>query len=348
MFSSSFNVKKIPFYITMFILVLIFSTFGKHVKDFFKKQTENDEYELVRKYLLNDSSLYGYNKPKLWIHTKYERNSRVWKSFSSRSSLDLNQPYLHVTIKSIIDHCGDDFNICLIDDHSFSKLLPLWKTNISSLPESEKQKFRQYGMMSLLHTYGGMIIPNSFLCFQNLKHLYEIGISQNTPFLCESINNTMNAMEKKRMLYIPDILFMGVEKKENPTIQEMIHFLKKRCDDVHVSCEDEFRGTFNTHCLLLIKLNKMILIGGEIIGIKTASKERILLDDLMEEKELNLHSKCCGIYIAQDEILKRTKYQWFASLSINEIIKSNSILSKYLQLSMVDTTTIIPSQVNTI
>ena len=27
----------------MFIIVLLFSTFGKHVKEYFKKQTEDDE-----------------------------------------------------------------------------------------------------------------------------------------------------------------------------------------------------------------------------------------------------------------------------------------------------------------
>ena len=54
---------------------------------------------------------YGDNKPKLWIHSKYVRNSRVWKSFRSRSSLDLNQPYIHLTIKSIIYHCGNEYSV---------------------------------------------------------------------------------------------------------------------------------------------------------------------------------------------------------------------------------------------
>ena len=327
----TFEVKKIPFYILMFIIILIFSTFGKHLNDFFKKQNENDEYELIRKYLLNDSSLYGENKPKLWIHSKYEQNSRVWKSFMSRSSLDLNQPYIHLTIKSIIDHCGDDFNICLIDDDSFSKLIPLWNIQLDNLSEPEKEKIRHYGMMSLLYTYGGMIVPNSFICFYNLKQLFDIGVSQKKPFICENINNTMNVMEKNRMNFIPDIFFMGVDKKENSTIQEILSFLKKRNKNIHSSCEDEFRGSLNIYCLDLIKLNKMILIGGEIIGIKNASKQKILLEELMEEKELDLHSKCCGIYIPHDEILKRIKYQWFAYLTSDEILKSTSILSKYLQ-----------------
>ena len=46
--------------------------------------------------------------------------------FHSRNTNNLNQPYLHLTIQSIIDHCSNDFHICLIDDDSFSKLIPEW------------------------------------------------------------------------------------------------------------------------------------------------------------------------------------------------------------------------------
>ena len=57
-----------------------------------------------------------FGKPNIWIHIDYEKNSRNWKSFYSRNSRHLNQPYLHLTIKSIIRYCQDDFNICLIND----------------------------------------------------------------------------------------------------------------------------------------------------------------------------------------------------------------------------------------
>lgn len=182
-----------------------------------------------------------------------------------------------------------------------------------------------------------MIIPNSFICFHSLKNLYEIGISKGTPFLCENINTTMNMNEKKRMLFVPDIYFMGVEKKENSTIQEILHFIKKGCDKPHFSSEDEFRGELQNHCLL-VKSKRLRLVGGEIIGVKTAKKQRILLDDLMEEKEIELHSKCCGIYIPSDKILNRTKFQWFALLSSQQIFESKSFLSKYLP-----TTSIVPN-----
>ena len=348
-----FEAKKIPFYVVMFIVILIFSTFGNKLKELFEKQNEEDEYILIRKYLLNDSPLQGHNKPKLWIHSKYEKNSRVWKSFYSRNSTDLNQPYIHLTIKTIIDHCGDDFNICLIDDDSFSKLIPSWDVNVNSLPEPMKSNMREYGMTFLLYIYGGMIVPNSFICLQNLKELFDKGISEGKPFVCENINRTMNVVkENKRMLFIPDTYFMG-SAKDDSTIREMLEYQKGRNSDIHFSSENDFLGKSNQWCLDMIKLKRIILIGGEIIGIKTAKQKTILIEDLMEDNFLDLHSQCCGIYIPHDEILKRIKYQWFAVLSSEEVLKSTAIISKYLKASIVDTSnlfvkdeTIIKSQIN--
>ena len=77
-------------------------------------------YKLVKKYLLNDSSLAQSKKPIIWIHMVYDINARWWPSFSSRNTDNLNQPYQYLTMKSIIDKCGEDFNVCLIDDDTFT------------------------------------------------------------------------------------------------------------------------------------------------------------------------------------------------------------------------------------
>ena len=45
-----------------------------------------------------------------------------------------------------------------------------------------------------------------------------------------------------------------------------------------------------------------------------------------------------GIYIPADEILRRPKFQWFAVMPADEVLKTNMIVSKYLQASIVDTT----------
>ena len=83
-----------------------------------------------------------------------------------------------MTIKSIINHCGDDFNICLIDDESFTKLLPSWDINVSRMAEPMKSQYRELGMARLLEIYGGLVVPNSFLCIKNLKPFYDDMISK--------------------------------------------------------------------------------------------------------------------------------------------------------------------------
>ena len=50
----------------------------------------------------------------------------------------MNQPYKYITIKSVIDKCGEDFNICVIDDNIFTKIMPNWNINISLIAEPLK------------------------------------------------------------------------------------------------------------------------------------------------------------------------------------------------------------------
>ena len=90
-----FETKQIPYFIFGLGVVAISSFFGKRVKDYFSNLENKDDYHLVKKYVLNDASLYGDNRPKIWVHSKYEINARKWKNFQSRNSTDLNQPYLY-------------------------------------------------------------------------------------------------------------------------------------------------------------------------------------------------------------------------------------------------------------
>jgi hypothetical protein len=307
---------------------------GKYTQAF----ESNDEYDMIRKYLLNDSPLYGYNRPKLWIHTKYEINSRRWKDFYSRNTTDLNQPYIHLTIKTIIDHCGDDFNICLIDDDSFSKLLPSWDIDLETVAEPMKSHLREMAMAELLYYYGGMTLPNSFLCLKNLIGFYEDTISYGRPFVCENINRTTNlSKQKQKLLFIPDITIMGA-KKNDPVMLSLIEHLKKRNKSCHFSSETDFLGDNAQWCLEAIRDNKMTLIGGERIGVKTASRKTVLLEDLMEEEYIPFDTTLVGIYIPGEEILRRPKFQWFAVLPSEQVVSANTILSKYLLSSISSTT----------
>ena len=324
-------------YVYMVAILIVVSYFANKLKNKFIDNGQDEEYELIRKFLLNESPLNGYSKPKLWIHTKYEMNARKWKSFYSRNSTDLNEPYIHLTIKSIVNQCADDFHICLICDESFSKLIPSWDVDVSTLPEPFKSKMRELGLAQLLYIYGGMVVPNSFVCNKNLIEMFNTGTNgEKQPFVCETINRTVNLQkETKKMLFIPDTYFMG-SKKKDPVVKELVDFLKAQNKQPHFSREFEFLGETSQFLLKNIEEHKINLLGGELVGIKTNGRRPILLEDLMEEDYIDLHPNCYGVFIPNDELLSRTKYQWFASLNGNEILNSNMIISKLISIAMVD------------
>lgn len=224
-------------YILAIVVLAVVGYFGDSLKKYLSGDPK-DEYNMVKQYLLNDSPLYGYNRPKLWIHSKYEYNSRKWKSFYSRSSYDLNQPYIHLTIKSMINHCGDDFNVCLIDDATFSKLIPGWDADLSKMCEPMKSHMREIGMAQLLYYYGGMVVPNSFVCCRNLIDLYQDGLGDKGEqfFVSERPNKHEEFIHTQRRRYMPDVYFMGANKR-NKMVKEYVDFLKTLygCPDYRLS-----------------------------------------------------------------------------------------------------------------
>jgi len=332
-----FNSKNILKYITLIAIIGVTSYYSKQIISTIDKK-EDRENNLIQRYLLNDSPLYGNNKIKLWIHVKYGMNSRKWKDFYSRNTQDLNQPYIHITIQSIINHCSNDFHICLIDDDSFSKLIPSWNTCLSTMPEPIKTQYRQLGLAQLLYQYGGMIVPPTFLCTRSMKPMYDQGTLGNKPFVCEKNNRTENktsVIKTDRLAFIPDTYFMG-SMKNDPVILEYIDYLKYRSLNTHMTQEYEFVGDASLGCIGSILTEKMNLIKGEFIGIKTAKHKPILIEELMEDNYLDMNPNMYGIYIPEDDILKRTKYQWFAVLNKQQILESNFFIADYMKASMVD------------
>ena len=332
-------------YAALLIVVGAFSYYGDSIKKALTIKEADDEYEMVKQYLLNDSPLYGFNKPKIWIHTKYELNARKWRDFYSRNSYDLNQPYIHLTIRSIIQHCSNDFHICLIDDETFSKLIPTWDIHLPSIAEPLKSQYRDLGLAQLVYFYGGMVVPNSFLCERPLKSLWdETGCSgsNSRPFVCEAINRTVNmqnGIKSSNMPFIPDMYFFGA-KKNDPVIKEYIDYLQTRGMSGHITSVYEFLGDTSVGAIGTIRQGRMNLIGGEVIGIKTKKRKPVLIEDLMEDNFLDIHEKTYGIYIPEDELLIRPKFSWFCVCSAAQIMEVNNFIANHLKTSLIDSVTI--------
>ena len=62
-------------------------------------------------------------KPKIFIHVPYEKNSRNWESFGSRTTEDLNLSIVYLCIKSVIQHCGYKYDVILFDNNNIEEML---------------------------------------------------------------------------------------------------------------------------------------------------------------------------------------------------------------------------------
>ena len=159
----------------LFFILIVVGFLYKRFEDKIRREEDYETHESIQKYLLDDITLGKSKKPILWIHVPYEYNSRNWLSFGSRSSLDLNQPYLYLTVRSIIKQCDESFTICIIDDSSFKKLIPGWNINMTSISMPILNSIRLLAKAKLIHMYGGFICPISFVCLKNLNTLYDKG-----------------------------------------------------------------------------------------------------------------------------------------------------------------------------
>ena len=213
-------------------------------------------------------------------------------------------------------------------------MLPNWDIDLPTVADPMKSQLREYGLAQLLYYYGGMIVPNSFLCSRNLLGLYTDGISDMKPFACERVNHTLNNTDQYQKYFLPDMYFMGAEKN-NETIKELVEYLRKKNLFPHFTAEPDFKGSTDQWLLGAIHLGKMNLIGGELIGIKTRKRKPVLIEDLLGEGFLDIDQRY-GVYIPGDEILLRTKYQWFPAMTTDQILATNTIIAKYIKASMVD------------
>jgi hypothetical protein len=191
------------------------------------------------------------------------------------------------------------------------------------------------GLAQLVYFYGGMLVPNSFLCTRNLKEMYDRGIQGNRPFVCEAVNRTTAKVGP----FIPDTYFMGA-KKHDPVMKQYTEYLGQRSKSGHFTAVYEFLGDSSVGCVGTIHQGRMNLVGGEFIGIKTLTSKPVLIEELLEDNYLDLHKNIYGIYIPEDELLKRPKFSWFAVLSTEQLLETNTFLTKHIKASMLDALTI--------
>jgi hypothetical protein len=318
-------------YIIIILIGLVILYLCQRYQKKLDRDNVNEDNSMIQKYLLSSTEDFRLNKsskPILWLYVPHSYNSRNWLSFGSRSSDNLNQPYLYLTVKSIIDKCDNSFYICIIDDYSFSKLLPNWNINMDRISDPMKKNVIDLGLTKLLYMYGGLRVPISFVCNRDLISLYYQGTENDTPFLCEFVNRNITSTYYD---FFPSIEFMGTNR-ENPVIGDLIEFIQVTISRDYTD-EVNFLGEFNIWCDKKIKENKIRLIDGSLIGTKTTDNQQILVDHLLSGNYIKINKKTYGIYIPQNELMSRHHYNWFLRMSPQQVLEGNMIISKYILLA---------------
>lgn len=316
-------------YVLAFIAVTTVGMLYDRYSKKFYADDELDKYHLVKKYLLNEGdSLMG--KPFIWIHTEHKINARNWASFKSRNTLDLNQPYKNLCVKSIMKYCGDSFKICLIDDSSFEKIIPDWTIRMDGLSDPIKKRVRTLALSRLLYTYGGFLVPNSTIVVRDLRGLYDELLNDKDMFCGELINRSNTNVYTR---FFPNHKIMGCVKNSFG-MKELIDYLGRLISRDNTD-ESTFEANINRFLYKLTQEGKSDLIDGKELGVKSKSNEVILIDDWLGEKGVNVCNNSLNCIVLPDkDIINRTKYQWFARMNESQILQANNQASKYFVISL--------------
>lgn len=313
-------------YIYMLIIIMVLGFLYRRFLDKYDNE-EIENYEKIKKYLLNDSSIAKSKKPVLWIHIPYELNSRSWESFYSRTNTNVNLPFINLTIQSIIDKCGQSFKICLIDDKSFNNLIPGWNVELNRVGSPIKEKIRYLAALKLIHNFGGIFVPKSFLCFNDLINIHENNLLNHDSYVFENINkiHTNNQLQ-----FFPDSKFIGCKKNSN-TIEALIKDIEILISNDQTD-ESYFLGELNKYCYKYITTNHMKLVDGKNIGVKDKNNKPVLIETLFSQRYNNFCKNMIGLHIDETELLKRTNFNWFCKLSKDEVKNCDNTLGNLFKI----------------
>jgi hypothetical protein len=316
--------------ILMILLLLIIGYAYSMYSGKLNQDTEKEERDLIQKFLANDVNKMDRKKPFLWIPIQYDVNQRNWLNFGSRNTTNLNQPYLYLTIRSIIDKCGDSFNICIIDDNVFNKLIPNWTIQVSRLADPLRSHMRELAMAQLLNRYGGMRLAPSFVCFEDLITLYELGVNTETAsgggiFITEMLSKSVISSS---LAFAPCSKIMGCVK-DNEIMRNYIEYLEVLISKDYTN-EMDFEGNISKWFSNQVASGAVNIIKPELIGSKKEDDSPVILDNIMSDTNMELSKESFGLYIPAGELLQRRNYGWFVRMSPAQVLESNTQIAKYL------------------
>lgn len=132
--------------------------------------------------------------------------------------------------------------------------------------------------------------------------------------------------------YFPNSKIMGCEKN-CPVMAEYIQYME-RINSTDFTEESHFTGGSGKWFYERMLQKDVRSIGAEKLGMKDARGKPISIEMLLNDSFIDMSHDAVGIYVPEDDILKRSAYQWFSRLSTVQVLDSNTNVGKMLLTGM--------------
>jgi hypothetical protein len=275
------------------------------------------DYEMLRQHLLSsydDASLANETRPIMWIYTP--GTLLVRGPAGDEQSVSL--VYQRLNAMTILKHCGKSFRVCFFDDVAFGKLIPGWPYDLTKCT-FDTDRIRRIGMAQILYLYGGIQVPLDFLC---MRDLYGMMQGRKRAFVVE---NRAKTYEFDSVEYAPNPDMMGAPKRCG-AIADYIRFLEDDMKRSYGSLESKFDMSVN---MWMKKSGKFVVVSSDAVGVRGVTEEKLLT-----EEAFIISTAAYGIWIPGKSIAQRTRYDWFSTMPVEDILTSNFALAKYYVLAL--------------
>jgi hypothetical protein len=157
------------------------------------------------------------------------------------------------------------------------------------------------------------MVPPSLFLRKNIKEIDD----QTQWYVCETYND--DNVSYSNLTYSTQLMGSNANNDQ----------LSKYIDVYSTELSKDFVENYNFD-MNYFKKNNIPYIDGKMIGTKTKYNDRITIEDLMENKKILLDKYHIGLYIPHEQLVKRTRYNWFCKLSEEEVLKCQIFISYYM------------------
>jgi hypothetical protein len=212
----------------------------------------------------------------------------------------------------------------LINDDSFRKIIPGWDISLDSVAKPTRQRLRQMALARTLYYFGGMVVPDSLLCFSNLEPVYNAALNcPGQAFVGELVDRSKTAEDYE---YAPSTRIMGC-KAGSKLMEEYDQYLGYVISKDYTN-QPTFLGDWSNWWTEKVNARQASMISAKQLGAEVPHGP-MTIEMLMGSTYYELSPECVALYIPKDELSERLNYRWFERQSPEQVLSGDYLIGLY-------------------